>query len=80
MTMIYPEIDRLVEKAGSKYMLVSAVSKRARQIKGGSPFLLDSFRSHKPVGKALEEFYFDKLHLESLRKAPNAESEIEDNL
>lgn len=61
--MLFPEIDRLVEKVGSKYLLVSAAAKRARQIKDGSPVTVEA-KSHKAVGQSLEEIIQDKLQIE----------------
>ena len=61
--MLYPEIDKLVEKVGSKYLLVSAAARRARQIKDGNPLTIDP-RSLKAVGQALEEIIQDKIQVE----------------
>ncbi|MEW9667562.1 DNA-directed RNA polymerase subunit omega [Ammoniphilus sp. 3BR4] len=63
--MIYPSIDKLVDKVESKYTLVSLASKRARQlrenekdIKVGKP------NSKKFVGIALEEIIENQLLFE----------------
>lgn len=57
--MNYPPLNELVEKAGCRYMLVTAVARRARQ-------LLDDPKSlgeRKPVSVAVEELHDNKLVL-----------------
>ncbi|GKV55644.1 DNA-directed RNA polymerase subunit omega [Sporosarcina sp. NCCP-2222] len=53
--MLYPSVDSLKEKIDSKYTLVTLASKRAREMQETREVLLDYYRSHKNVGKALEE-------------------------
>jgi DNA-directed RNA polymerase omega subunit len=53
-------LDELIEKAGCRYMLVTAVSQRARQLQT-EPEKLDG---RKPVSVAVDELYRDKLNLE----------------
>ncbi len=53
--MIFPSIDKLLEKVDSKYTLVIAASRRARIIKEGGRLLINSPKSKKFVGMALEE-------------------------
>jgi len=55
--MLYPSIDKMLGIVGSKYSLVVAASRRARQLREGSKSDLDHPRSHKQVGIALEEIY-----------------------
>lgn len=62
--MLYPSIDALMKKIDSKYSLVSVTAKRARQIQQGAPLYLEHYVSVKPVGRALEEIYADKLKIE----------------
>lgn len=52
--MIYPTLAKLLEKVDSKYTLVTAVSKRAREIVDGSERLVD-VKSNKPVTIAVNE-------------------------
>ncbi|MBM7647185.1 DNA-directed RNA polymerase subunit omega [Bacillus ectoiniformans] len=60
--MLYPSIDNLLTKIDSKYSLVSVAAKRARSLQENSQTkMLDSYESHKFVGKALEEIYADEL-------------------
>lgn len=46
--------DKLEQRIGSKFALVIAVAKRAKQLKEGSPKLVDS-KSRNPITIALEE-------------------------
>lgn len=59
--MLYPSIDYLLEKIDSKYSLVVIASKRSRDLYLHSMPLLDSYKSVKNVGKALEEIATGKL-------------------
>lgn len=59
--MLDPSIDSLMTKIDSKYSLVSVAAKRARHMQTGASPLLNSYTSHKNVGKALEEIDDDKL-------------------
>jgi len=52
--MIYPTLKDLLEKVDSKYTLVVAVAKRARQIVDGQPKLTKT-TSNKPVTVAVNE-------------------------
>lgn len=63
--MIYPSIDRLVEKVESKYTLVSLASKRARHLREHEKDIkIDRPNSRKHVGIALEEIVSDMLQFE----------------
>ncbi|NJJ38960.1 DNA-directed RNA polymerase subunit omega [Paenibacillus apii] len=55
--MLYPSIDEMMNKVDSKYSLVVAAARRARQLREGSLSELKSPRAHKQVGVALEEIY-----------------------
>ncbi|MNO21905.1 DNA-directed RNA polymerase subunit omega [compost metagenome] len=61
--MLYPSIDKMLSKVGSKYSLVVAASRRARQLREGDNSDLKNPRSHKQVGIALEEIYGDYVKL-----------------
>lgn len=52
-----PPVNELVEKTGSRYMLVTAVSNRARQLQDDP----DSLNGRKAVSVAVEEIYEDKI-------------------
>lgn len=58
--MIYPPIAELVEKTGSRYILVIEAAKRARQLsQGAEP--LTKCDSNKEVSIATNEIYEGKL-------------------
>lgn len=58
--MIYPTLASLLEKVDSKYTLVVAVSKRARQLVDGQP-KLSKVDSNKPVTIAINEIADGKI-------------------
>lgn len=58
--MIYPTLSTLLDKVDSKYSLVVAVSKRARQIVDGQNSLVES-NSIKPVSIAIQEISEGKI-------------------
>lgn len=62
--MLIPEVDKLIEKVGSKYLLVTAAAKRARQLKDNAPLTIENTAAHKEVGKALEEIARGTITLE----------------
>ncbi|AEI44436.1 DNA-directed RNA polymerase subunit omega [Paenibacillus mucilaginosus] len=64
--MLYPSIDKLLDKVDSKYSLVVAASKRARALRDGAKTEVRQKRSHKQVGLALEEIYEDHVSYEKL--------------
>ncbi len=57
--MNYPSLNELVEKAGCRYLLVTAVANRARQLQDHP----EKLGSDKPVSMAVDELYHDKLVL-----------------
>ncbi len=67
MSMIYPSIDDLVKRVDSKYTLVIAAAKRARQILDGSPIMVET-DSTKDVTIALEEVSQGKLEYEKTKE------------
>ena len=58
--MIYPTLSSLLEKVDSKYTLVVAVAKRARQLVDGQP-RLTKVDSNKPVTVAINEINDGKI-------------------
>ena len=64
--MIYPSIDKLLVKVGSKYLLVNIVSKRVKEIKETEHLQMKEteYKSHKNIGKALEEVSKGLIHLQ----------------
>ena len=57
--MNYPPLNELQAKAGYRYLLVTTVAKRARQLQD-DPEKLDD---RKPVSVAVDELYNDKLEI-----------------
>ena len=53
-------LNELIEKAGCRYMLVTAVAQRARQLQNDPEHLGD----RKPVSVAVDELYHDELNVE----------------
>jgi len=58
--MIYPTLSSLLSKVDSKYTLVVAVAKRARQLIDGQP-KLTKVESNKPVTIAINEINEGKI-------------------
>lgn len=58
--MIYPSIGDLMNKVDSRYTLVVAAAKRARQIAEGA-HKLTKCNSEKPVTVAINEINEDKI-------------------
>ncbi|MCG0274676.1 MAG: DNA-directed RNA polymerase subunit omega [Thermosediminibacteraceae bacterium] len=61
--MMYPSIDSLTNKYESKYALVVAAAKRARQLVEGAQKLVD-VKTTKPVSIALFELDAGKIKIE----------------
>ncbi|NOU95222.1 DNA-directed RNA polymerase subunit omega [Paenibacillus sp. LMG 31456] len=64
--MLYPSIDKLLDKVDSKYSLVVAAAKRARLLRDGAKTEVRNRASYKNVGLALEEIYEDHISYEKL--------------
>lgn len=61
--MRYPSIDQLSDKTTSKYKLVIAVAKRAREIEEEQQTYMEHPVNKKCIGVALEEIYNDKIKI-----------------
>ncbi|GIN70523.1 DNA-directed RNA polymerase subunit omega [Bacillus sp. J14TS2] len=61
--MLYPSIDKLLNVIDSKYSLVTVSASRARRLQEESNPLMENYKSHKFVGKALEELYAGELEV-----------------
>ncbi|MCM1259948.1 MAG: DNA-directed RNA polymerase subunit omega [Prevotella sp.] len=59
----YPSIDELTDKSSSKYKLVIAASKRAKEIDLSKKSYLESTKNFKSIGIALEEIIADKVKI-----------------
>lgn len=64
--MMYPSIDSLTSKFDSKYTIVVAAAKRARQLVEGAPRLVD-VKTTKPVSIALFELDAGKIKIERIK-------------
>lgn len=64
--MIYPSIDKLLTKVGSKYLLVNVVSSRAKDMNENDYYQMkeSEYISKKEIGKALEEISKDLIKLD----------------
>jgi DNA-directed RNA polymerase subunit omega len=61
--LIYPSADTIEDRVGSRYSLVVLAAKRAKQIKEGSPVLIDTL-STNPLTIALEEIAAGKVTIQ----------------
>ena len=57
----YPSIDELTDKSSSKYKLVIAAAKRAKEIDETKKTYLPNTKNYKSIGIALEEIIDDKV-------------------
>ena len=64
--MLYPSIDSLLNKIGSKYLLVNIVAKRAKEMEKTEHFQIkeSDYKSSKFIGKALEEVNEGLINIE----------------
>ena len=55
--MIYPSIDKILNKVGSKYVLVHVASMRSKQMLETKHFQMNEkdYTSKREIGRALEE-------------------------
>lgn len=74
--MLYPSITDLLEKVDSRYTLVLASAKRARQIIDGDKVLVKS-ASKKPVTIATQEIFEDKITYRRVYDDLKAENGVE---
>ncbi len=63
--MIYPSIDKLLNKVGSKYLLVNLVSVRVKEMEEKKNYQLPEadYVSKKNIGRALEEVSKDLIEI-----------------
>jgi len=73
--MIYPTLSSLLEKVDSKYTLVVAVAKRARQLVDGQP-RLTKVDSNKPVTVAINEINDNKIGYERNKPVKQEDEEL----
>ena len=61
--ILYPSVDKLLEKVDSRYSLVMLAAKRAHELDLGALPLLSKYNSSKNVGRALAEIAAGKLKI-----------------
>ncbi len=63
--MLYPPMSELVDKVGSRYLLVNLVARRARDISQKAEEEGESL-DRKPISTAIDEVYTGKLTVKSM--------------
>ena len=63
--MIYPSIDKLLNKVGSKYLLVNLIARRAKEMREYDHYQMkeNEYVSKKNLGRALEEVSKDLINI-----------------
>ena len=63
--MIYPSIDKLLTKVGSKYLLVHVASRRAKEMTETKHYQMpeSKYKWQKNIGRALEEVMEDLIQI-----------------
>lgn len=63
--MIYPSIDKIVNKIGSKYLLVHVASRRAKEMQETKHYQMPEsrYKCTKNIGRALEEVMEDLIQI-----------------
>lgn len=86
--MLHPSYNELIEKVNdsveageepivnSRYSIVIAAAKRARQLIAGDEALIDNATFDKPLSTAVEELFEGKVHI--IGEEDVAEDEIKD--
>ncbi len=59
MSWLNPPIEKVIDKAGNKYILCSLVSKRAKELLLNKPEFFKDHQKVKPVEYASREYYQD---------------------
>ena len=64
--MIYPSIDKILTKVGSKYLLVHVASRRAKEMAETKHYQMpeSKYKCEKNIGRALEEVMEDLIKVE----------------
>jgi len=64
MAMINPPIEVMIEKANSRYALVTAVSKRAKELLIDKPEFFKENQKLKPIELASNQFFAGEYTIE----------------
>ena len=75
--MLYPPMADLVNKVGSRYLLVNLVAKRARKIANDADAAGEPLNK-KPVSSAIDEVYTGKLTINDAVSEEAAEAPAEE--
>lgn len=62
--IIYPSIEKLLDRVDSRYSLAVLAAKRAHQLEAGDIELLNKYESPRTVGRAFEEIADDKIEID----------------
>lgn len=73
--MLYPPVNKLIEKAGSRYGLIIAVSKRAREIIDTDENVI-SVDSSVALTQSINEIYDGTI---TCKEIPEDDYEVEEN-
>lgn len=65
--MIYPSIDKMLEKVDSRYSLVIMAAKRARSLRDQQILKEDAVGSFKEVSSALEDVAHGKITFQRIK-------------
>lgn len=76
--MLYPSIMNLMEKAGNRYSLVIAASKRARAILDNASDEEKDMDGARSITRAVEEIAEDKIFVVNETREQEMEREAED--
>ncbi|GAW99711.1 DNA-directed RNA polymerase subunit omega [Secundilactobacillus mixtipabuli] len=68
--LLYPSVDKLLERVNSRYSLIMLASKRAHELEAGAKPMLDSYESPKTIGRALEEIAAGKVIIDPDENEP----------
>ena len=68
MAMIDPPIEKLIDKAGSRYALVTVISKRAKELLLEKAEFFKDNQKIKPIEYASDEFYDGKFTISGYNK------------
>ena len=63
--MLHPSYGDLMDIVNSRYSIVLATAKRARQLVDGADPMIETTEYDKPLSTAVEELYEGKLKIES---------------
>lgn len=66
--ILYPSVDKLLEKVDSRYKLIALGAKRAHGLEQSELPTLSKFDSVKPIGQAFEEIEAGNVVIDDTNK------------